>query len=113
MTTFPYYPNVESALEKDIAKAEPQFMHNWLYSVVPVSERIAEYKTKTIPVNSAYEVVREVHNQEISYPLGAYLTGYCRNCRRAFSQPIPCDAGKYVETQMDIPVFGCVAPNGI
>lgn len=80
------------------AEEVQQFMHNWLYSVVPVSERVTDY------------IGTDIIHQEISYPLGAYLTGYCRVCRKAFSQPIPAHASGYLETQMDIPVWGCVAP---
>lgn len=81
---------------REATTQEPVYLHNWLYSVVPVSVRVEEWRADTI---------------QVDYPLFAYLTGYCRNCNRAFSMQIPTNGySGYVETQMDIPKEGCVAP---
>lgn len=102
MTALPFFPDVSTAKDSNVAiKTEENWVHNWLYSVVPVSEQKID---STINPYNGYGMYKT------NYPLGAYLTGYCRNCRRAFSQPIPCDSSKYVETQMSIPIYGCVRP---
>lgn len=63
-------------------------MHRWLYSVVPVT--------------------LQGYNER----LGAYLTGFCPNCRKVFSFPIPT-GDSYIEVLSDVPQLGCVGPEGI
>lgn len=67
----------------DSIKMEPQYRHNWLYSVVPVFG--------------------------VSSPL-VLLAGYCKVCDQAFSKQIPWDMDPtYVPiTKMGIPKWGCV-----
>lgn len=68
------------------ASGDVIWKHQWLYSAVPVS--LGE-----------------------SSRLGAYLTGFCRNCGRAFSQRIPTSYNtNYNETIMGVPQYGCVDP---
>lgn len=74
-------------------KENENFEHNWLYSVVPA-------RMSTTNFVGQYQTVPEV---------SIYLAGYCRNCRKAFSVPIPFGAD-YQETQLSIPKFGCVSP---
>lgn len=70
------------------------YYHNWLYSVVPVG--IATYWNT-------------LDNQSVQYPLLPFLTGYCRNCGRAFSKKIPFDpSGYYLESAMDVRKEGCI-----
>ena len=84
---FPQAINVD-----DIPKGE--YLHNWLYSVVPVSKNYPTYSDGRY-LSDGY--------------LQAYLTGYCKNCNNAFSEQIPTDAfGSYLQTHMDIPKTGCV-----
>lgn len=66
------------------------FYHNWLYSVVPA--RASEWQT---PDNYP--------------PIDIYLTGYCRNCGRAFSSPIPY-GDSYMEAPMNVQREGCINP---
>lgn len=76
---------------------EQVWYHNWLYSVVPISERREDWGLSDKP------------QPIINYPLYAYLTGYCRNCNKAFSKRIDT-LGYYSETDMEVPKEGCVAP---
>ncbi len=72
------------------------YYHNWLYSVVPVGVRTSVWNS--------------VGTEEVIYPLVPFLTGYCRNCGRAFSKLIPFDTSYYVETPMNVPKEGCLPP---
>lgn len=72
------------------------FLHNWLYSVVPA--RVGQ------------DAVYTGANYALTPSLEIYLAGYCRNCGRAFSQPIPY-GGYYIETNLNIPKEGCVGPS--
>ena len=82
-----------------VHKEEPQLQHRWLYSVVPA--RAAEYINDTIePEEIRYRPLSEI---------GIYLAGFCGDCRRAFSVPIPFGTA-YEEVQLDVPKFGCVGP---
>jgi hypothetical protein len=64
-----------------------EFLHRFLYSVVPVGE---------------------------SGSFRAYLTGYCPNCGKSFSQLIPVRQGpmeaEILFTTLDVPKYGCLAP---
>ena len=73
-------------------------VHNWLYSVVPVGVE-----------RTVRDYGGGVTTEKMKFPLVAYLTGFCRECRKAFSAPIP-NGHTYVETQMEVPVYGCVKP---
>lgn len=66
------------------------FYHNWLYSVVPA--RMSGWQ---VPNNTAQ--------------IDIYLTGYCRNCGRAFSAPIQYGS-EYLETTMNVKKEGCISP---
>jgi len=82
----------------EVPEAKPNWRHQWLYSVIPIGRKTeAWYNSPTTP--------------QIDYPLVAFLTGFCRNCGRAFSQEIPVnDFGYYRETAMSIPQDGCLPP---
>lgn len=74
--------------EADVPEAAPVWRHMWLYSMLPLGDGAGW--------------------------LEGYLTGYCKNCGRAFSQLIPTDKdGAYIETAMDIPQDGCLPPKGL
>lgn len=77
------------------------YLHNWLYSVVPVGTK----ETDSVWKNNGTD-----YENVVNYPLGAYLTGYCRNCGKAFSELIPSNPYSYTETQMHVNKFGCVGP---
>lgn len=76
-------PLLPAALLK---KPEDVWYHNWLYSVVPAS------------VGDTY-----------LYP---FLSGYCKNCRKAFTIRLNVDEspGYYSEMELDIPREGCSPP---
>lgn len=78
---------------------EVNYVHNWLYSVVPVGVRQSVIQRD----NTGFQY------EKTEFPLAAYLTGFCRECRKAFSIQIP-HGREYVETQMQVPVYGCVKP---
>lgn len=79
----------EALLHDVESKAEEQvWLHNWLYSVVPVSK-----------------------NSLVANALSAFLTGYCKNCSNVFSVEIPnATNGRYRQTQVGVPKIGCVGP---
>jgi hypothetical protein len=75
--------------EKDVPEAAVEWRHQWLYSMIPVG-------------------IRHGNN----YPLIPYLTGYCRNCGKGFSQRINfLETGGYNETIMNVPQTGCIGPS--
>jgi len=86
--------------------ATPQWLHNWLYSVVPVAVKQTDTAWQYESSGASTSIT------QIDYPLFPYLTGYCRNCGRAFSQRIPSSDYGYIETQMSVAKFGCVGPEG-
>lgn len=86
---------------------DANYAHNWLYSVVPIGILQKESFYKEYP--SGQGGTLSVWETQLDYPLAAYLTGFCRECRKAFSHPIPHEYG-YLETQMEVPYYGCVKP---
>lgn len=87
--------------EKDVPEAAVEWRHQWLYSMIPVGIGLPTWAYGSD--NSAVSTTE--------YPLQPYLTGYCRNCGKGFSQKINyLDTGGYVETIMDVPQTGCVGP---
>jgi len=83
------------------------FLHNWLYSVVPVGIEQINHDHREYP--SGQGGTLSIYAADRQYPLAAYLTGYCRNCGKAFSEPIP-HGYSYVESQMNVNKFGCIGP---
>jgi len=74
---------------------EAEWVHNWLYSMIPVS-----FITETTGMAPHFIT-----------PMRAYLTGFCKNCRKVFSQEIPArEDGSYLEIISNVPVYGCVGP---
>jgi hypothetical protein len=90
------HPLGEFPLE-ETKKEEPVFYHNWLYSVVPVD----------VPLSGHYEDGIYVPD----YSMTPYLTGYCRNCNRVFSVPIPTNDVGYREHHVGVEKTGCVGPS--
>jgi len=74
----------EEALAGD--EGTQDYRHNWMYSVVPAS------------ASNEY--------------WGIYLSGYCRNCQKAFTVRLPQDTTPTFVTvaQLAIPRWGCVSP---
>lgn len=95
----------------EVPEATPEFnfKHQWLYSVVPVSRKFESWSYNSDGTN----------NTSIEFPLVPFLTGFCRVCGKAFSQEIPMEGeyynntGKYLETIMDIPQWGCADPTTV
>lgn len=79
-------------LESEDTVAPEQWRHNWLYSVLPITNYRKDFKPPP-------------HD-------GLYLTGYCKTCQQVFSVKIPHDSADAltVVTQLDIPRWGCASP---
>ena len=72
-----------SVLDPELQKAADAgiIYHNWMYSFMPAERGLI------------------------------FLVGYCKQCRKAFSQMVKTahmSAGKYVETEMQVPKSGCI-----
>lgn len=82
----------ESKQIGEIEVDPPQVKHNWLYSMVPA------------------------HTDSVHKLIGAYLTGYCKNCDQYFTKRMRVD---YDESWNDNPVvrrawvpkWGCTPPD--
>lgn len=81
--------------EEDVPEAKPEWRHQWLYSAIPVSEEYVWWQNGM---------------EQKDFLLQPFLTGYCRNCGKAFSQKIQHNSWGYSETIMNIPQTGCVGP---
>lgn len=76
---------------------EINWVHNWMYSFLPIGERADAWNGNSVTP---------------FYPLVGYLVGYCKNCRKAFSEKIPTD-GDYIEYKTNVPFYGCVDPSSV
>lgn len=88
---FPHAINVDKFPDKIPPK---EYLHNWLYSVVPASRTEFVFGEPSYVPNSS---------------LSIFLAGYCKNCNKVFSVQIPTfDTGEYREMRTNIPKTGCV-----
>ena len=83
--------------EEVIEKVPEVFLHNWLYSVVPVAR--------------AYEWW-DYEKGHTDFPLVAALAGYCKACNQAFSVFLNTSEIGYIKLQdVGIPKDGCRGPS--
>src|SRR5688572_27277278 len=96
-TGYPPFMGSDPISQLEAVKAEQQFQHNWLYSVVP-AVRFNPYENQGISSSTDVRLV----------PM---LAGYCRHCNNGFTVELPRgDFGVYAQENMNIPKFGCVSP---